>query len=400
MTKTGWPAAVKMELTRDKFVFGLLDDALKERLLEADLSLQRAIALAQRSESSKIKPKKCLFKTPHFSAMKLNGARKRKIRCLCANSVGNGTFRQCCAACNKLNRVKFYVVDVDSQPILGLQDCDRFGLIKRMNVINTGQLTKESIKALYNNVFTRLGKLGNYHITLQDGCTPVVHPPRCIPRFLKDRLQKAIEANVKSEVLVKVDQPTDWVHNLVIAEKKNGSLQLYLDPRALNDAIKREYYQIPTIQEIASDFAGKKVFLTLDLKDGYWQVELDEQSSLSCTFITPFGRYRFTRMPFGLKSASEIFQKKNEAAFEGIDGIYMVADDIIIAANDLEEHNAILYKVLQRASDRNIKLNFGKFQFCVNAVKYLGTIISHEGMKLLTKCQHRMTRLQFDGYLG
>ena len=180
---------------------------------------------------------------------------------------------------------------------------------------------------------------------------------------------------------MKVDQPTDWVHNLVVVEKKNGSLQLCLDPRALNDAIKREHYWIPTIQEIASDLAGKKVFSTLDLKDGYWQVELDEQSSLLCTFNTPFGRYRFTRMPFGLKSASEIFQKKNEAAFEGIDGIHIVADDIIIAANDLEEHNAILHKVLQRASDRNIKLNFDKFQFCVDAVKYLGTIISLEGMK-------------------
>ena len=77
----------------------------------------------------------------------------------------------------------------------------------------------------------------------------------------------------------------------------------------------------------------------------------------------------------------KFFKKKNEATFEGIDGIHIVADDIIIAADDLEEHNTILHKVLQRASDRNIKLNFDKFQFCVNAVKYLGTIISHEGMK-------------------
>ena len=180
---------------------------------------------------------------------------------------------------------------------------------------------------------------------------------------------------------MKVDQPTDWVHSLVIVEKKNGSLRLCLDPRALNNTIKREHYRIPTIQEIASDLAGKKVFSTLDLKDGYWQVELDEQSSLLYTFNTPFGRYHFTRMPFGLKSVSEIFQKKNEAAFEGINGIHIVADDIIIAADDLEEHNTILHKVLQQASDHNIKLKFDKFQFCVNAVKYLGTIISHEGMK-------------------
>lgn len=151
------------------------------------------------------------------------------------------------------HKVKFYVVDVDSQPILGLRDCDTLSLIKRMDVIHTGQLTKESVKALYNNVFTGLGKLGNYHITLQDGCTPVVNPPRRVPHSLKERLQKAIEANVKSGVLVKVDQPTDWVHNLVIVEKKNGSLRLCLDPRTLNTVIKREHYRIPTIQEIASD---------------------------------------------------------------------------------------------------------------------------------------------------
>ena len=84
------------------------------------------------------------------------------------------------------------------------------------------------------------------------------------------------------------------MNNLVIVEKKNGSLRLCLDPRDLNKAVKREHYKIPTMQEIASEFAGKTVFSTLDLKDGYWQVKLDENSSMLCTFNTPFGRYRFT----------------------------------------------------------------------------------------------------------
>jgi len=86
----------------------------------------------------------------------------------------------------------------------------------------------------------------------------------------------------------------------------------------LNEVIKREHYRIPTTQEIVTEFAEKKVFSTLDLKDGYWQVELDKESSLLCTFNSLNGRYRFTRMSFGLKSASEVFQKKNELAFEGI----------------------------------------------------------------------------------
>jgi len=188
------------------------------------------------------------------------------------------------------------------------------------------------------------------------------------------------------------------VHNLVIIERKNGTLCLYLDPQHLNQVIKHEPYKIPTIQEIAGDFNGKKNFTTLDLKDRYWQVELDTESSFLCTFNSPFGRYCFTRMPFGLKSASKIFQKKNEAVFAGIDGVHIVTDDIIIAASTIEEHDKILTQVLDQAKAHNVKSNY-KLQLQVPEVKYLGTIISQEGMKpdpikvrLSLKCLHPMTR--------
>ena len=105
-----------------------------------------------------------------------------------------------------------------------------------------------------------------------------------------------------------MDQPTDWVSNLVSVEKKDEVLQMYLDPKDLNKANKREHYSIPTMQDITSEFCGKKIASLLDLRDGYWQIQLDEESSLLCTFNTPFSRYRFTRMPFGIKSASEVFQ--------------------------------------------------------------------------------------------
>ena len=117
-------------------------------------------------------------------------------------------------------------------------------------------------------------------------------------------MKQTLGSNVKSGVLCKVDQPTDWVNNLVVAEKRNGSLRLCLDPKDLNKAIKREHHKIPIIQEISSELTGKKVFSTLDLKNGYWQIELDQESSLLCTFATPFERYRFTRMPFRISSKS------------------------------------------------------------------------------------------------
>ena len=490
--KTGWPATVRAEMLRDKFVFGLIDDSLKERLLVRDtseLTLERAVSIAQRSESSKLQARQ--MSTAVASAVNCDEIRRPLPQhnnsasnlILCGQCGRSHRPRECpaygqkCTKCHKLHHfarvcrsrqtptgipmpkskvipskkiftvedselnasdsestllidpiridglakpsawlstistpqgiitvkldtgaednilplttynkltikpslqptdvkltayggtslspigtcqlncnvkgsdhiVQFFVLNVDSQPILGLKDCEQMRLIKRIDSVITGQLTKHSIKSAYKSVFSGLGMLGKYHITLCDNSIPRVNPPRRVPCSLRERLKQAIDANVASGVLIKVDEPTDWVHSLVIVEKKNGSLRLCLDPRLLNQVIKREHYKIPTIQEIASDLKGKKVFSTLDLKDGYWQVELDTESSLLCTFNTPFGRYRFTRMPFGLKSAAEVFQKKNEAVFEGIVGVHIVADDIIIAASTVEEHDKILKQVL------------------------------------------------------
>ena len=264
---------------------------------------------------------------------------------------------------------------------MGLVDCEKLGFVKRVNTIEVDVLSKEALRVHYKEVFRGLGNLGKYHITLREGCTPVVHSARHVPHSLKKQLKQTLDSNVRSGVLCKVDQPTDWVNNLVVVEKRNGSLRLCLDPKDLNKVIKREHHKIPTIQEISSELAGKKVFTTLDLKDGYWQIELDKESSLLCTFATPFGRYRFTRMPFGISSASEVFQKKNEATFEGIPGIHIVADDIIIAASTVQEHDSILQQVLERAKECNVRFNFDKLQLRVSEVKYLGTIITADGMK-------------------
>ena len=136
-------------------------------------------------------------------------------------------------------------------------------------------------------------------------------------------------------------------------------------------------------QEISSELSGKKVFSTLDLKDGYWQIELDEESSLLCTFATLFRRYRFTRMPHGISSASEVFQKKNEAVFEGISGIHIVADDISLWQLPQSKSMIEFYtQVLERTKERNVRFNFSKLQLRVPQVKYLGIIITADGMKL------------------
>ena len=106
-----------------------------------------------------------------------------------------------------------------------------------------------------------------YHIVVEQDT--VKEPPRRVPFGLQDRLKLKLDLTEKHKVRQKVNKPTDWVHNLVIVEKKDGSLRLCLDPRELNKAIKRENVQIPTMEDVTCRLSGKKVFTVIDLKDAF-----------------------------------------------------------------------------------------------------------------------------------
>ena len=117
---------------------------------------------------------------------------------------------------------------------------------------------------------------------------------------------------------------------IVVNKKRNGKIRLCLDPQPLSKALKRCHYPTPTIEEVLPDLANAKVFTKLDCKNGYWQVKLDQDSSILTTFNTPFGRYNWTRMPFGISPAGEIFQRRLDQAIEGLGRVRTVADDVLI----------------------------------------------------------------------
>ena len=110
--------------------------------------------------------------------------------------------------------------------------------------------------------------------------------------------------------------------------------------------IKSEQYQVPTAQEISSNLAGANYFSTLAAKDGFWQVEFDKKGSDLFTFNTPFGRYEFLHLPFGILYAAEVFQKKMIEAFENIEGIQIVYDAISVTGKIVEGNHETLRKVL------------------------------------------------------
>ena len=111
-----------------------------------------------------------------------------------------------------------------------------------------------------------------------------------------------------------------------------------------------------TIEEFVADIPQATVFSVLDVTSGYWQVKLDEAMSKLCRFNKPFGRYRFTRLPSGIKSAPEVFTK----LFADVAGVIVIVDDLLVWGKDDEEHDARLKQVLTRAREVNLKFNAKK----------------------------------------
>ncbi|KAL9964255.1 hypothetical protein ACROYT_G027871 [Oculina patagonica] len=117
------------------------------------------------------------------------------------------------------------------------------------------------------------------------------------------------------------------VSQIVVAVKKSVELRDCIDPKPLNAALKREHYQIPVIDDSLPDLTDARVFTTADLALAFWHLELDHESSMLTTFATPYGRYRWLRLPFGLSVSSEIFQKRLHQELDGLPGVKCIADD-------------------------------------------------------------------------
>ena len=202
--------------------------------------------------------------------------------------------------------VKFVIVKEDFHPLLGANAIQKMALItvndeKFKMVAKVSQVDdfisqhSDSIINEFKDVFKEeLGRLpGKVHLGVDSRVTPNVAAARRIPVALKDKLKVELEKLVKKKVFEPVSEPIPWISALALVVKKNGNLRICIDPRPLNKALKRENFQLPTLDDLLPELADSKVFSTLDLRDGFWQVKLDEASSRLTIFTTPFGRFRW-----------------------------------------------------------------------------------------------------------
>ncbi|KAL3856077.1 hypothetical protein ACJMK2_015273 [Sinanodonta woodiana] len=191
-------------------------------------------------------------------------------------------------------------------------------------------LTKEVILEDYSDVFDGLGCLpGTYSIEIDKTIKPVQHQPRRVPVAQKAEVKAEIERLLTKGIITKVVEPTDWISSMVVVRKPK-KLRVCLDPKDLNKAIKHSKYMMPTIDDILPKVSKAKVFTVLDANYGFWQVKLEEKSSYLTTVWTPFGRYRWLRLPFGISSAPEEFQRRQHDALEGLQGTEVIVDDILV----------------------------------------------------------------------
>ena len=185
---------------------------------------------------------------------------------------------------------------------------------------------------------------------------------------------------IKLNIIVPVHEPTQWVNSIVAVEKLDGSLRLCLDPQDLNKAIKWPYYNLPTTEELLAQMSKAKYFTKLDASCAYWQIQLDYESSKLLTFNSPYGRFRFLRMAYGMKSASDVCQYYISNIIEGLNGVVNSQDDIIIWGETMEELKKRTIEVLSSIRKHGLKLNRNKCKFNQSELIFLGHKVTGNGV--------------------
>lgn len=277
-----------------------------------------------------------------------------------------------------MNAVNFVIVDPDREPIIGRESAVKLGLIARLHEVKRSGQSKEEFIKKYSRAFDGIGRFpGQCKIEVKSDAVPELRYKKRIPFGLRDRVVKELSLMEEKGIIERVEYPTDWINNMQIVEKPDGSLRICLDPKPLNNCIKREHFAIPRITELMAELGGMELFTVLDLKNGFWQLVLDDSSSDLTTFMTPNGRFKFRRMPFGINMAPELFQRKMFQMFGDIKQVLIYFDDLCIYARNEKEHDEIVEKIMQRAIENGITFNPAKVQYKQRSIKLMGRVVEN-----------------------
>jgi hypothetical protein len=315
------------------------------------------------------------------------------VKCKSQKSAGNvyaygsttplktlGKFQTNIVYCNTVTEAEFIVLDGTGRPLLGCSSAKQLGVLKMGLEVNT--LTDTNIKQKFLECFQGVGKLKDFElkIHIDPEVRPVAQSPRRIPFGLRKKVEDKLTELLDADIIEKVEGPTPWVSPVCIVPKPSGEIRLCVDMRRANEAIQRERHPIPTIDEVLLDMNQSTVFSKLDLKWGFHQIELAEESRGITTFTTHCGLYRYKRLMFGITSAPEVYQHIIQQVLQGCEGVQNIADDIIVHGPTIELHDQRLTKVLERLQEKGLTLNPEKCEFRISKITFMGHLVSDKGI--------------------
>ncbi|GFX71369.1 retrovirus-related Pol polyprotein from transposon 297 [Trichonephila clavipes] len=215
----------------------------------------------------------------------------------------------------------------------------------------------------------------------QDGveyCSHVVGLGKKSPAQLKPGLDAQVDEWDKNGIIELCSSP--YASQVVVVKKKDGKSRVCIDYRRLNRKLIKDNYPLPLIDDILDCLQNAKIFTTLDLKNGFFHVVVNERSRKFTSFVTHNGQYQFRRMSFGLSTCPSTFMRYINAIFQHLmlkSIVFPYMDDVVIPAANESQALEYLKIVLEVADDYGLEINFKKCQFLHNTIEFLGHIIEN-----------------------
>ena len=293
------------------------------------------------------------------------------------------------------HKYKFYVVDVDGPAILRLCACEHMHIVT-VNAIKSsancpasvGKAQKPTVTSIadlkkqFPDQFDRIGSFeGKASLFLKRDARSSIDAPRKCSIHLKAKLQQELDTMEKDGITRKIEHHTDWCSSITTSMKKDGSLRVCLDPKRLNDSLKRCPHKIPTLEEFNPEFAEARVFSKMDETVGYWSIHLDETSQEITIFRTPFWRYCYKRLPFGLCVSQDLSQQAMDRILARAPGCVGIADDVVVYGRDDAEYDKNLMRLMEVAQEEGLAFHSKKCAIKTSEIVFFGSAYGKDGIR-------------------